>query len=57
MAAALGITALGASDAAGLKRVAALLAEGVTEPVLVDFRVTDAVRAAWLEEAFERGTH
>jgi thiamine pyrophosphate-dependent acetolactate synthase large subunit-like protein len=28
-----------------------------TGPILLDCRVTDRVRAAWLEEAFQRGTH
>lgn len=57
VAAALGVESLSAADADGLERVRERLRRGVTAPLLVDFRVTDGVRAAWLEEAFERGTH
>lgn len=57
VAEALGIRAMSAGDADGLAQVVKVLEDGVSEPMLVDFRVTDAVRAAWLEEAFQRGTH
>lgn len=57
VAEALGIRAMTAGDADGLARAAATLADGIGEPILIDFRVTDTVRAAWLEEAFQRGTH
>lgn len=57
VAEALGLRAITVADHAGLDEARALLAEGISGPTLIDFRVTDAVRAAWLEEAFQRGTH
>ena len=57
VAEALGLEALTVDDADSLEKARARIAEGVTGPTLIDFRITDAVRAAWLEEAFQRGTH
>jgi len=57
VAEALGISSMTVDDAASLEAARALIAGGTTEPTLIDFRVTDSVRAAWLEEAFNRGTH
>ena len=57
VAEALGLRALTVDDDASLEQARVLIAGGITEPLLIDFRVTDTVRAAWLEEAFERGTH
>ncbi|GAA1164785.1 thiamine pyrophosphate-binding protein [Ornithinimicrobium humiphilum] len=57
VAEALGLRAMAVTDHAGLEQARDLLSGGVTGPVLLDFRVTDTVRAAWLEEAFQRGTH
>lgn len=53
----LGLDAMTVDDADSLEKARARIAEGVTGPTLIDFRITDAVRAAWLEEAFQRGTH
>lgn len=57
VARALGLASLAVDDAASLEAARRLVSAGVDGPTLIDFRVTDAVRAAWLEEAFNRGTH
>jgi thiamine pyrophosphate-dependent acetolactate synthase large subunit-like protein len=57
VAEALGVASMTVDDAASLEAARKLVAGGVSGPTLIDFRITDTVRAAWLEEAFNRGTH
>ena len=57
VAEALGLSAMTVDDQASLDACRDMLAAGVSGPTFVDFRITDGVRAAWLEEAFNRGTH
>ncbi|MBD3916758.1 thiamine pyrophosphate-binding protein [Nocardioides hwasunensis] len=57
VAEALGLRAMTVDDEDTLEACRQALEAGVTGPTLIDFRITDGVRAAWLEEAFNRGTH
>jgi thiamine pyrophosphate-dependent acetolactate synthase large subunit-like protein len=57
IAQAIGIEALAVTELADLDAVRDRVAKGLTAPLLVDLRITHTVRAAWLEEAFARGTH
>ncbi len=57
VARAMGADGMAVRSLADLEGVAPLLAEGLDRPLLLDCRITDQVRAVWLEEAFARGTH
>lgn len=57
VARAMGADGMAVRSLTDLEGVAPLLAEGLDRPLLLDCRITDLVRAAWLEEAFARGTH
>lgn len=57
VARAIGADGMAVRSLADLEGVAPLLAGGLDRPLLLDCRITDEVRAVWLEEAFARGTH
>jgi acetolactate synthase-1/2/3 large subunit len=57
VAQAMGADGMAIGSLAELDGVAAKLAAGLDRPLLLDCRITDQVRAVWLEEAFSRGTH
>ncbi|MDO9407702.1 thiamine pyrophosphate-binding protein [Patulibacter sp.] len=57
VARAMGADGLAVRSLADLDGLRERLADGLDGPLLLDCRVTERVRAAWLEEAFDRGTH
>ncbi|MBF6620349.1 MAG: thiamine pyrophosphate-binding protein [Patulibacter sp.] len=57
VARAMGADGMAVRSLTDLEGVAPLLAAGLDRPLLLDCRITDQVRAVWLEEAFSRGTH
>ncbi|MFA4926958.1 MAG: thiamine pyrophosphate-binding protein [Patulibacter sp.] len=57
VARAMGADGMAVRSLTDLEGVAPLLAAGLDRPLLLDCRITDEVRAVWLEEAFSRGTH
>jgi acetolactate synthase-1/2/3 large subunit len=56
VARAMGAAAMAVRDLADLDTLPALV-DGLDGPLVLDCRITQNVRAGWLEEAFARGTH